>query len=126
VICTQSENGMVDPGLETGVDCGGLCRPCFHPQTCKEGSDCYHGVCASGTCALPTHSDGVRNDNEIGIDCGCPSCALCADGFDCEEGENCASSVCWAGKCQAPRCDDGIKNGAEVGIDCGGPCSTCL
>ena len=121
--CWQNKNNMADPPLETGVDCGGQCYPCFNLQTCKTAFDCVHGVCAGGKCALPTHSDGVKNDNETGIDCGCASCAPCQDGFECETGDNCQSLVCWAGKCQAPKCDDGRKNGDETGIDCGGACN---
>jgi hypothetical protein len=122
-MCWQSKNGMVDPGLETGIDCGGSCYPCFNPQTCKLASDCMEGICLGGMCALPTHSDGVKNDNETGIDCGCLNCAPCPDDFECEKGENCASLVCWGAKCQAPKCNDGRQNGDETGVDCGGACN---
>jgi len=124
VLCTQEENGMVNSPLETGVDCGGSCRPCFNPQGCLEGADCVDGVCMGGTCALPTHSDGVQNDNETGVDCGCLNCAPCPDGFGCDKGDNCNSGVCWGGKCQAPSCNDGRQNGEEAGIDCGPPCNS--
>lgn len=126
VLCTQKENGMVDPPLETGIDCGGSCRPCFNPQGCIEAADCVDGVCSGGMCALPTHGDGVQNDNETGVDCGCLNCAPCPDDFGCEIGDNCKSGVCWGGKCQAPACNDGRQNGDEVGIDCGAACNnTC-
>lgn len=53
----------------------------------------------------PTCFDEVRNQGEVGIDCGGP----------CEE-------------CK-PRCDDRVLNGTEQFIDCGGedcvPCATC-
>lgn len=120
--CGQNKNGMADPPLETGVDCGGQCYPCFGLQKCKTGADCADGVCSLGKCALPTHSDGIKNDNETGVDCGCVNCAPCQDGFECEIGDNCQSLVCWAGKCQAPKCNDGRQNGDESGIDCGAPC----
>ena len=124
VICTQQVNGMVDSPLETGVDCGGSCHPCFHPQGCKEAAHCVDGVCMGGKCALPTHSDGVKNDNETGIDCGCLNCALCPDDFECEVNNNCKSGICWGGKCQAPACNDGRHNGEETGTDCGAACNT--
>ena len=121
--CWQEKNGMVDSPLETGVDCGGQCYPCFSPQTCNTAADCADGVCFGGMCALPTHSDGLKNDNETGVDCGCINCALCPDGYECEKGENCQSLVCWGGKCQAPKCYDGHHNGDEAGIDCGAACN---
>jgi len=124
VLCTQSENGMLDSPLETGVDCGGSCQPCFHPQGCDEAADCVERVCMGGKCALPTHSDGVKNDNETGIDCGCLNCALCPDDFGCDTGQNCKSGVCWGGKCQVPACDDGVQNGDENGVDCGDACNS--
>jgi hypothetical protein len=122
--CWQNKNDMVDPPLETGIDCGGQCAPCFNPQTCNTGTDCVDGVCSGKTCALPTHSDGVKNDNETGVDCGCLSCALCPDDFDCEVGDNCKSGICWGGKCHAPACNDGRHNGEETGTDCGAACNT--
>src|SRR5437868_6185831 len=48
-----------------------------------------------------TCSDGIKNQNETGVDCG-GSCMVC------------------------PTCSDGIMNGAETGVDCGGSCSACL
>jgi len=121
--CMQNKNGGMDWPLETGVDCGGQCYPCFSPQGCKVASDCADGICSGGKCALPTHSDGIKNDNETGVDCGCDNCALCPDGFECETWENCQSLVCWAGKCQEPKCNDGRQNGDETGVDCGASCS---
>ena len=49
-----------------------------------------------GTC-----TDGIKNQDETGIDCGgvCTACATCTDG---------------------------IQNGTETGIDCGGTCTACL
>jgi len=48
----------------------------------------------------PNCNDGIKNQNEEGIDCGGP-CRPCAS------------------------CSDGIKNQNEEGIDCGGPCKSC-
>jgi len=44
--------------------------------------------------------DGLRNQNETGVDCGGP-CKPCVS------------------------CSDGIQNQGEDGIDCGGPCEPC-
>jgi len=48
-------------------------------------------------------NDGIRNGNEIGVDCGgsCPNCQ------------------------QQANCFDGIQNQGETGIDCGGSCPSC-
>jgi beta-glucanase (GH16 family) len=47
-----------------------------------------------------TCSDGIKNGNETGIDCG-------GDCLPCET------------------CDDGLQNGNETGVDCGGDCAPC-
>jgi len=53
-----------------------------------------------GSAALPSCTDGIKNGNETGIDCGgsCPAC---------------------------PTCSDGLKNGNEIEVDCGGSCPPC-
>jgi len=50
---------------------------------------------------LGTCSDGIKNQNELGIDCGGPCADFC------------------------PNCGDGIMNQGETGVDCGGPCDPC-
>jgi F5/8 type C domain len=69
-----------------------------------------------------TCSDGVRNVDETGIDCGpgCAACPVCADGLrnGDEVGVDCG------GRCAAcPSCDDHLQNGAESDVDCGGTCA---
>ena len=51
-----------------------------------------------------TCSDGYKNGNETGVDCG-GSCTACT---------------------ATPTCTDGIQNGTETGIDCGGNCTACV
>ncbi len=52
----------------------------------------------------PTCTDGIRNGDEEGVDCG----GSCPD------------------TCDTSTCDDGIQNGDEEGVDCGGSCpNTC-
>ncbi len=81
---------------------------------------------------IPTCYDKIKNQNEIGIDCGgpCPSCWTCFDGIknQDEEGIDCG------GPCMdCPTCYDGKRNCqrldketvfCERGVDCGGPCPT--
>jgi len=54
-----------------------------------------NSVSSGATC-----SDGIKNGNETGVDCG-GSCSAC------------------------PTCSDGVKNGSEAGVDCGGSCAPC-
>ncbi len=77
--------------------------------------------------SAPTCTDGIKNGQETGIDCGgptCPACPTCTDGIKNgqETGIDCGGPTCPA----CPTCTDGIKNGQETGIDCGGPtCPPC-
>lgn len=70
-------------------------------------------------------SDGVKNADETGVDCGgghCPACSSCNDGIKNgnETGVDCG------GSCPAcASCNDSIKNGNETGVDCGGSCLPC-
>ena len=64
-------------------------------------------------------NDGVKNGDEIGIDCGGSSCQACDD----------EKIYCQDGCTNCPTCFDGIHNGNETDIDCGGiciPCPTCF
>jgi len=51
-------------------------------------------------CSKESCSDGVKNQDETGVDCGGP-CTACET------------------------CSDGIQNQSETGVDCGGPCGAC-
>ena len=115
-------------GQETDADCGGSeCAPCDPGFSCAQAADCTSGVCTAGICQAPTHSDGVKNDNETGIDCGYPAgpTYACEDGQGCRDASDCKSAVCWLGVCQPPTCNDAVKNGPETGPDCGGLCPPC-
>lgn len=117
-------------GQETGDNCGGpVCHPCGVGNFCDVGSDCTMGVCEKGKCKAPEHSDGVKNGDETGIDCGYPEqpSTPCNDGEGCLSAEGCKSSVCYLGICQVPTCTDATKNGTETGVDCGGEgCEPCM
>ncbi len=80
---------------ETDIDCGGsACPPCRNTKKCLLPTDCQSGVCEPTSpdagpltpdrCQAPTCTDGVKNGDETGIDCGndggdagpvCPPCA---------------------------------------------------
>src|SRR5260370_2045010 len=99
--------------------------------SCQTGSDCVPGlVCSSGTCqdpcaadprapgcAPPHCSNGVRDGNETGIDCGgdcsgCPPGGGCASDTDCDTGLVCGQTngACFGGtraerKCWSTTCE---------------------
>jgi hypothetical protein len=68
--------------------------------------------------------DGIKNQDETGIDCGglCQPCSTCNDNIK-NQGEE---AVDCGGPCPpCPTCFDGILNQGEIDIDCGGPCKRC-
>lgn len=94
------ENQFRDPG-ETGIDCGGVCKPCPAGVPCEEGKDCVTGVCDPDTliCARARCDDGVWNGRESDTDCGGPTCDGCLTGQACIGNVDCQSGACDAGVC---------------------------
>ncbi|MFO0762990.1 MAG: DNRLRE domain-containing protein [Byssovorax sp.] len=85
-------------------------------------------ISLAGGCVIPTCTDGVKNGDEKGVDCGgvfCAPCVTCSDGVQDgdESGVDCGGSKC--APCAAPTCNDGKQNGMETGVDCGGACAAC-
>ncbi len=81
------------------------------------------------------NNNGVKDDNETGVDCGgpyCLSCSSCTDGI-LNQGETKVNviidsigkkSECGGPNCPiCPTCNDNIKNQDEEGIDCGSSCT---
>ncbi|CAF0991771.1 unnamed protein product [Adineta steineri] len=115
---------------ETDVDCGGeTCkRKCSPQQGCDSNSDCTSNNCNTTTkkCLTPTCTDGVKNQDEIDVDCGGTVCASkCLPQEGCRSSSDCTSNNCdiTTKKCQTPTCTDGVKNQDETDVDCGG--ATC-
>jgi hypothetical protein len=75
----------------------------------------------AGTC-----SNGAKDGNETGKDCG-GSCPACPAGEGCKTGADCQSNSCGsAGVCVQPECNDNARNGDETDVDCGGKtCPAC-
>lgn len=63
------------------------------------GKSARHDFCIENK--TPTCTDGLKNGDETGIDCGGSTCDPC------------------------PTCTDGLLNGDETGVDCGGSCGPC-
>jgi hypothetical protein len=140
---TCSQNTCV---MATCTVCGTPgCLLCPVGQACTAATQCASGVCTgipAKTCQASC-SDGVKNGNETGVDCGGGTCPPCPTGENCALPTDCASGVCAPSVtmpmpmrpllCQAPTCTDGVPNGTETGIDCGGmgdvdggaPCPPC-
>lgn len=119
---------------ETGVDCGGPCKPCAPKATCKDGKKNQDetGVDCGGTCGpCPTCKDGKKNQNETGVDCG-GECEPCAGKETCNDGKRNQdeTGIDCGGTCEPcpveGSCDDGKQNQDETGIDCGGVCEACV
>jgi hypothetical protein len=94
---------MMQDGMETGVDCGGLvCPPCGIQQGCSVDADCEAApedlCCNAGQCCLDfndcnptlTCPDGCINGDETDVDCGGATCATrCVQGQRCLIDEDC-------------------------------------
>ncbi len=129
-------------GDETGFDCGGTgCNVgCSFGEACTEDIQCAGNLCQNGQCqaiclddgdcagsesrcekaagALEglcvSCSDGIRNVDELDVDCGGICSQGCADGTSgCSEGSDCASGQC-ANDGTCISCNDGIINGGEI------------
>lgn len=63
--------------------------------------------------------DGVRNGDELGVDCGGP-CKKCT-GESCESVDDCRSNACNEGLCAPPEgktCGVGLPTACEDGLEC--------
>ena len=114
---------------ETDIDCGGkIAKACDVDKKCLLGGDCTTGVCKDTggglTCQTPTSTDGVKNGNETGVDCGNTGNPTCANGHGCTVRADCTNLYCKAGTCTAPAPADGVKDGTETDVDCGGICNS--
>lgn len=134
-----------DPGYTCQDE--GICK--VTPETCtkditmscKDGRTVVSQKCINGDLevqdnpcgdTLPSCSDGVQNQGEVGKDCGgpCPPCEVdkCNnekhDPATGEEGVDCGGPC--PTKCTETSCTDQRLNGKETGVDCGGPvCPSC-
>jgi hypothetical protein len=126
----ECPNALPQTCLTTGVCKAGACE--FHPSSVQCGTSSCSGntlmptdYCSgSGTCvdagqtscATPyvcgdpytcqSCSDGIKNGNEVGIDCGGGgSCNKCGNGVQCTSGVDCVSGYCVDGYCCNTACN---------------------
>jgi hypothetical protein len=129
-ICLSGTCGSSCPdghtdGNETDVDCGGTTcsAKCLQGKHCNAGADCDVSayMCVLNHCTNAFCSDGARDGNESGVDCGGATCsARCGLGQGCHTSQDCAKGVCTFGYCNDYFCNDGSANGDESDVDCGG------
>ncbi|MFW6378668.1 MAG: hypothetical protein ACOCZV_01470, partial [Nanoarchaeota archaeon] len=67
----------------------------------------------------PNCSDGIKNQDEMGIDCGGVCNVSCTSENDSDDDESEWDDA-------EPTCSDGIQNQGEDDVDCGGPCPDCV
>ncbi len=124
--CGSGQCNMTTCAAPAGKTCGvGAPIPkCNDGDKCELDKDCTSGFCNGSTCATPaaeSHSDGVKNSGETGIDCG----GSVKDTKPCPDGQGCIDSGDCIGTCTASVCGpishmDGKKNLDETDVDCGG------
>ncbi len=117
VMATGGAAGCTDPRgcCATSQECGagqvclgGICQVLDDCSSLDDVSVCQIELCPGPSCpsnvAQDSCTDGVRNQDETGIDCGgsCPAA--------------CGSSPSFAS------CSDGVRNQDETDLDCGGSC----
>jgi chitinase len=113
------------PRAAITIACGLLVVACGDPDETRDASvvdalttiDATQNVDASPDacegCGAPTCTDGVRNGDETGVDCGGSRCAPCALGDACIRHEDCATRICRLDRCQAGR----IVGDYEIAFD---------
>lgn len=92
------------------------------PPFAPAGAPCLHGVCdGAGKCE--SCNDGIKNGNEVDVDCGGPQCPHC-DGETCSgDPAACQSGYCIDGICCSTGCDQQCE--ACVVALTGAPSGTC-
>ncbi|MFH1649443.1 MAG: hypothetical protein ABIA93_02755 [Candidatus Woesearchaeota archaeon] len=139
VTCTDSGSGCTNSFIYSLVALNEKCTPTTSKNygtlilATKSGKFCWEASDKNGNKMPGTKlitiggnacSNGVKDTNEQGVDCGGP-CQACDVNQTCTFHSDCASGLCLEGTCQAGTCTDNIKNQDESDVDCGGVCPSC-
>jgi hypothetical protein len=112
---------------ETGLDCGGPCKPC---ATCadRKKNQAESGIDCGGPCSTDCCANGYQDKNlgEGGVDCGGP-CKACGEGCgSCDDGNPCTEDLCKGAECAhtmvTPCCGNGICDAGENEQTCADDC----
>ena len=88
---------------------------------CLSGCTTFNDLEADDAAAITPCTNGVRDANELGVDCG-PACQRTCDGASCAGDAECASGKCTGGACAASankKCGVGLPNPCKDGEGCG-------
>ena len=97
---------------------------CGLNEPCNDDAECDSRSCINKKCTAASCSDGTKNQDETGIDCG-GECGKCQNDQKCKGNGDCKSSYCSFGICKdIDKCNDGLLSPSESDIDCGGSCPT--
>jgi len=93
---------------ETGIDCGGVCPPCFEPECtnnseCNDNNPCTNDVCSSGKCV----NTNKINDTSCGEGMVCQNGVCveitpepeCTNNSECNDNNPCTNDSCSSGEC---------------------------
>ncbi|MFH1510863.1 MAG: hypothetical protein ABIF10_04165 [Candidatus Woesearchaeota archaeon] len=120
VYAEESCNDRVQNQGESGIDCGGPCKPCTSCNDRRKNYD-EEGVDCGGPCETDCCSNNIQDPAEDGIDCG-GKCKPCSCG-NCDDNNPCTEDTC-EGKCVhrqiTPCCGDGVCEKEEA---CENDCS---
>ena len=113
VMFTKTESACGDNNSDVCSDAG-KCEDCSitSQQGCEPSETCYD---KGGRPACSTCHDGLRNGEEVDIDCGgevslVPGCGKCLQGKACMFSEDCDSNFCEQGVCCNKPCDSDCRS----------------
>jgi hypothetical protein len=121
--CSTSDEADPVDGPPPPADCTGTGKACTSGSKCRSDDDC-EGTCVAGACAVPSDTDGKKDNGETDTDCGGPSAKKCGIGKVCTADPDCGLAFCASGTCAAPSATDKVQNGTETDVDCGGSALT--
>ncbi len=95
-------------------------KRCAIGEKCATDKDCASLSCVEGVCKEPSCTNGTRDGEEVGVDCG-GKCPKRCDGDRCSRKEECISDICFKEKC-APKGTKTCGVGTPAPCPDGEPC----
>jgi hypothetical protein len=93
--CTSADECLPGQMCTVGV-CINPAGGCFDNDDCEYGHVCFAGACVFDPPPVDLCTNGVKDGDEDGLDCGgsCPACVQCVSDQACLTGEVCIANVC--------------------------------